>query len=104
MGYFKCPLRISDPLQRLRWVEAYYREFKQAEYDTKGFFALLPLLRLIPTWARRLFLYYDFALYNVSLFFASLMLSSKKHYLLGRPVKKLYLPLACSDLIPVGKL
>lgn len=103
MGYFKCPLRLADPLQRLRWVEAFYRDFRKTEYDTKGTLALAPLLRLLPTWARRFFCRYDFALSNVSLFFASLMLSSKKHYLLGREVKKLYLPLECTDVIPCGK-
>lgn len=103
MGYFKCPLRISNSLERLHWVEAYYKEFKHLELDTKGMVSLIPLIRMLPTWARRLFLHYDYALYNVSLFFASLMLSPKPHYLLGRQVKKLYLPLECSDVIPTGR-
>ncbi|CAL8102881.1 unnamed protein product [Orchesella dallaii] len=102
LGYFKCPIRMSDPLQRLRAVEAFYRDFKENNTDIKGMYSLMPLIRILPAWARRLFLRYDFALKNVSFFFASLMLSAKKHYLLGRPVKKLYLPLACPDVVPVA--
>ena len=102
MGYLKCPVRLADPLQRLHWLEAFYRDYMQVEYGTKGFFTVGYILRLLPTWTRRLFFQNDFALSNVSFFFASLMLSTKKHYLLGRPVKKLYLPLAVPDVHPVG--
>ncbi|ODN03602.1 hypothetical protein Ocin01_03093 [Orchesella cincta] len=102
MGFFKCPVKMRDPLERLRAVESFYREYKAKETDTKGMFSLMALLRMLPTWARRFFCHNDFALTNLSFFFASLMLSAKQHYLLGRKVKKLYLPLACPDVVPVA--
>lgn len=58
---------------------------------------------MLPAYVRRFFLRYNPCINNISFFFASLLLSSKQHYLLGRRVKKLYLPLALPDLCPIGK-
>lgn len=103
MSFLKCPLKIADPLERLKWLEKFYADYDKHEYDVKGILVLQPLLRLLPTWTRRWILRYDFALRNIPLFFGYLTLSTEKHSLLGRAVKKLYLSQICADVIPVGK-
>lgn len=101
MGYFKCPVRLEDPLKRLQFVENFYRKFKRQELDIKAFLFVFPFLRILPTWARRFLIYNDVGLQNASLFFGSLMLSTKTHQLLGREVKKLNVALINPDILPV---
>lgn len=103
VGYFKCLLQLSDPLERLHSLEAYYRNFKENEHDVIAMFGVIKSLLLqVPPVLPRFLSRYDPGFNNVNLWMSPLMLSTKQHYLLGRPVKNLYLPAVIPDVMPVS--
>lgn len=98
-GVFQVPFKTDDALERLYGTEQFFRFFHDTQMHKTVKRLIIPTTWCLPSallrWGHSLDLYY----FRYSNAFASLLLSDKPHYLLGKRVKQLYLPLGIKDAV-----
>ncbi|CAL8101254.1 unnamed protein product [Orchesella dallaii] len=103
-GVFQVPFKTEDPLERLCGTEKFFKFFHDMEMHKTVKRLIIPVTWCLPSpllrWGHSLDLYY----FRYSNAFASLLLSESPHFMLGKRVKQLYLPLGIKDAVPTSVL
>lgn len=98
-GVFQVPFKTDDSLERLLGTEQFFKYFHDMQMHKTVKRLIIPITWTLPSallrWGHSLDLYY----FRYSNAFASLLLSDKPHFMMGRRVTKLYLPLGIKDAV-----